>query len=481
MIFIMFVTLYTSRVVLQTLGETDFGIFNVVGGVVAMMTFLNSAMTAGFQRYLNIALGKNDIDGYHQIFKVSFAIQIIISIIALILAETVGVWFLNTYMVIPSDRLLAANIVFQSAVAIFLINIFISPFSAVIISYEKMNIYAFIGIAQTLGKLGIVFILTELNFDKLILYSILLIIVDLGVIIAYYICTKNINKELSIKPLFNKEMIHDMLGFSGWNLFGGLAHLMKGNGLNIVLNLFFGPSVNASRGIAYQVSGAATSLYTNFQMAVRPQVIKSYAIGDIKEMLQLSYMMSRFSFILMWVPTISLFFAMDFIMKIWLGNVPSLAPLFAKIVLITCTVESLATPITTIVHATGKMKKFQTICSTIILMIVPFAYIVLKLGAPPQAALYTSLVIVTIVHGVRLILLKEIITFSIRDYLKRVVTPCSIIVIASLVIPLLLYRINIHSIILILVSFVSASLLSFAIGLTRQEQMSILNKIKRII
>ena len=276
-------------------------------------------------------------------------------------------------------------------------------------------------------------------------------------------------------------MIHDMLGFSGWNLFGGLAHLMKGNGLNIVLNLFFGPSVNASRGIAYQVSGAATSLYTNFQMAVRPQVIKSYAIGDIKEMLQLSYMMSRFSFILMWVPTISLFFAMDFIMKIWLGNVPSLAPLFAKIVLITCTVESLATPITTIVHATGKMKKFQTICSTIILMIVPFAYIVLKLGAPPQAALYTSLVIVTIVHGVRLILLKEIITFSIRDYLKRVVTPCSIIVIASLVIPLLLYRINIHSIILILVSFVSASLLSFAIGLTRQEQMSILNKIKRII
>lgn len=479
MLFVMLVTLYTSRVVLQTLGETDFGIFNVVGGVVAMMSFFNSAMTSGFQRYLNFALGKNDIEGYKQIFKTSFAIQIIITIIALLLSETIGVWFLNTYMVIPQDRVFAANIVFQSAVIIFVVNIFISPFSAVIISYEKMNIFAFIGIAQTLAKLGIVFLLTSFNFDKLIFYSVLLIFVDIFVLITYYICTKHINKELSIIPLFDKSLIKSMMSFSGWNLLGSLAHLMKGNGLNIVLNLFFGPSVNAARGIAYQVSGAVTSLYSNFQMAVRPQVIKFYAIGNIKEVLRLSYMMSRLSFILMLIPTMSLIFVMDFVMKVWLdNNVPSLAPMFARIVLVTCVIESLATPLTTIVHATGKMKKFQTICSTIILMIVPIAYIVLKLGAPPQAALYTSLIIVAIVHGIRLILLKELIPFSIKEYLKAVILPCLILSISSFIIPMFLYTINTNPWILIFVTFIITSILSFFIGLTKQERYSIIQKIK---
>ena len=482
MLFIMIVTLYTSRVVLRTLGETDFGIFNVVGGVVAMMSFLNSSMTAGFQRYFNIALGEGDTARYRKVFSVAFAIQLLIISVVLLLAESVGLWFLNHVMVIPEERLFAANIVYQAAIAVIAINAFISPFTAIIISHERMTAYAAIGIVHVFAKLIIVFLLASVESDKLIAYSVLLIAVDLLVLLANVFCVRHIDGTLSARPLFDRKLLRSMMGFSVWNTFAGFGHLMKGQGLNIVLNLFFGPAVNAARGIAFQVSGAATSFYTNFQMAVRPQVMKCYAAGQMDEMIRLTYMMSRLSFSLMWIVALPLLFSTEWVMHLWLGDaVPSLAPSFARIVLLTGVVESLATPLTTVVHATGRMRTFQLVCSSIILLIVPAAYLALWLGAPPQAALWISLVIVSVVHGVRMLLLRGIVRFSARDYVRRVLLPIMVVASLSFAVSLIVASVTNNGVLRFVCSFLVAVSSSYFWIFDRRERTLLWGKIKQFL
>ncbi len=475
----MVVALYTSRVILHSLGQTDFGIFNVVGGVVAMASFINSSLISGFQRFFNIALGKNDLKGFRELFSTSITIELFLSVAILLLLETIGLWFVNTYLVFPEDRTIAANVIFQTTSFVFIINMFISPFSAVLISYERMDIYAFISIGQTVAKLIIAICLSLASVDRLILYGILLLIVDVFFLLFYIFFAKKISGFLKLKPIIIKDKIVSMLNFSGWNLLGAFAFVMKGQGLNIVLNLFFGPVVNAARGIAYQVSGAVSSFYQNFQMAVRPQIMKSYAVNDLGQMINLVYMMSKISFYLMWVLSLPLLFSMDFIMSLWLGNgYPPLASLFARIVLATCLVECLGNPISTIVHATGKMKVFQIVCSIVILLIVPIAYFVLWLGAEPQYALYVSFIMAFVTQFVRLILIEKIIDFSITDYFKNVITPILVVVSTTIIFPFLLNKCSLHPVINMSLIFMIASLSVYFFGLSQGEKKFIKNKLK---
>lgn len=484
MFLIMGVTLYTSRVILNTLGVEDYGIWNVVGGVVSMVSFLSTSIANGFQRYFNIALGKNDQDKLRSFFNTAIIIELLLIAISFVFLETAGLWFVNNKMTIPADRLEAANCVYQCSIVIFFITLIQAPYNAIIIAYERMDTFAYISIVEAVGKLGIALLLKVVLFDKLIMYSVLQTLFAVLIFSGYVYFARKCNTTLRIQRSFNKHELLEMLGFSGWNLFGSLAHMLKGNGLNIVLNLFFSPAVNAARGVAYQVSNAINSFASSFLTASRPQVIKYYAQNNYSAMNNLTFIISRYSFCLLWFFSLPIICNINFIMSLWLGEaVPELAPQFCIIVIATTIVESFAAPIATLVHASGKMKVYQIVVSSVILFIVPVAFIVLKLGAPPQAALYVSLVIVTIAHAVRLVIVRTIVPFSIREYLNKVIFPCMIVVVTSSIIPLLLrlIEVKVHDFVSILISLGCVSIAVFYIGLTKNERLLLKNKTYEIV
>ncbi len=482
MFFCLAVSLYTTRVLLNSLGVLDYGIYNVVGGVVSLMAFIQSAMANGFQRYYNIALGKDDQLGLVQLFSASIAVQIIISIFFLLLAETVGLWFLNTQLVIPNERLFAANIVYQSVVIAFLLTMVAAPYNAIIIAYEKMNLYAVVSVVNVLLKLLIAYV-AAIGGDRLILYALLSIVVQLSLTLSYKYYARKLNDRLLSRPLFDKSLIKNLTSFSGWNLFGSLAHAAKGQGLNIVLNLFFDPTINAARGVAYQVSAGIAQFYQSFQTASRPQVIKYYAQGNNEDMLKLTYKVSKFSFMLLWLIDLPLLFTAQYFITLWLGdNFPPYAPLFTNIVLVTATIECLAHPISTLVHASGIMKTFQIITSSVILLIIPFAYIVLKLGFPPESALYCSLCLAPIVQLVRLILVKRIVPLSLSKYFNEVILPALIVAAVSYAsLYVFVAIVDSSSFVVAIVGFFIAAVSIFFLGCNKSERTMLASFIKKHI
>lgn len=484
MFFIMGITLYTSRIVLNALGVVDYGIWNVVGGVVSMVSFLSTSIANGFQRFFNIALGKNDHNKLQSYFNTSVVIEVLLIVLAFVILESIGLWFVNNKMTIPDGRLVAANWVYQCSIFIFLITLIQAPFNAVIIAYERMDTFAYISIVEAIGKLGIALLIKVLLFDKLIVYSILHVLFSLVVLGGYVFFAVKCNNALRIRRYFNKMELCEMLGFSGWNLFGSLAHMLKGNGLNIVLNLFFTPAVNAARGVAYQVSTAISSFSASFLTASRPQIIKYYAQENYSAMNDLAFRISRYSFCLLWSISLPIVSNIDLIMRIWLGDgLPPLAPKFCVIVIATTLVESFAAPIATLVHASGKMKIFQIVVSSVILLIVPIAYLFLRFGASPQTALYVSLVIVTIAQVVRLLIVRRILPFSIRSYIKRVILPCVLVVALSSIIPFYLrsYVDGDKGIISIIISIVCVIVTVFFIGLTNSERSLLIRKSELLV
>lgn len=486
MFLIMVINFYAARVILAKLGVVDYGIYNVVGGLVTMMTFLNTSMASGFQRFFNIALGKDDKDEYNKLFSASIACQIILALVVLLITETVGLWLLHNKMTIPVERFVAAKRVFQCVNVIFVVTLFTSPLHAVVISIEKMNIYAVISVIHALLKLGILYLLDLFGVDRLILYGILMVSVDVIVWLFYFFSVRNNCPQLSFLPNFDWERLKKIFSFSGWNLFGSCSHMLKSQGINIVLNMFFDPAINAARGIAYQVMTGVKSFYGSFQTAARPQSMKYYARGENNQMIKLTYDISRISFMLLWIITLPLLFTIKYILDIWLRpNMPEYAPVFTQIILLTSIVEVFGPPIATIVHATGKMKKYQLVCGFTIMLIVPIAYFFLKIGYPPESAMYVSLAVLVVVHFIRLLLVKELVEFSILDYLKKCIMPCIFVGCVSLVIPLmlLLFRINnsLHPLMMFAICLLCGCASIWMIGLSKNEKNLVINKIKKKI
>ncbi len=484
MLFMMVVSLYTSRVVLDTLGVEDYGIYNVVGGIVGMFSFINGAMSTGTQRYLNFALGIGDPVQLRRIFNTCLNIHFILAIIIIFLAETIGLWFLCNQMNIPEERMNAAFWVYQFSIFTAAIMIISVPYNAVIIAHERMNIFAYISIVEVILKLLIVYLLLIGKTDRLILYAFLMLGIQIGIRILYGIYCKRHFPETEFKFVKDSGLIKEILGFTGWNLWGSCAYIAFTQGINILLNIFFGPTVNAARGVAAQVQNAVLQFSVNFQTALNPQIIKSYAQKDLAYMHKLVYSSSKFTFFLLLLLTLPILLETETILSIWLKQVPEYAVPFLRLILCISIVDAISNPLMVSATATGQVKLYQSVCGGILLAIVPIAYIVLKLGAPPTSVFIVHLIIGIITLIARLIIIQKLIHLSMNSYIKIVISRIILVGATSVIFPIIIKILLTESlfsfIIICCTSLVSTSLCIFFIGLKTNEQRFILNKISTI-
>lgn len=429
---IMLVQLYTSRVILQTLGVEDYGIYNIVGAVVVSLSFITGPLSSATQRFLSFELGKKNTGRIKDIFSMSLIVYAILSLLILILAETIGLWFLNNKMEIPPERLYAANWVFQCSILTFIINILNTPFNSAIIAYEKMSFYAYISIFEALARLAVVYFLLLTSSDKLIVYGILIVAVTLSVTTLYkFYCRKYI-KDIQIHWVKDKQLLKQLLSFSGWSMVNSIANISADQGLNMLLNIFFGVTVNAAMGIANQVSAAINQFVINFQTAFRPQIIKSYAENDIKYLYRLICRSSKFSFLLLFFVICPILFKTDFILNLWLGeNVPLYTTNFCRLILIHALIESLSAPLWIAVQATGKIKKFHLYISLLIFLNIIFSYFFLNAGFTPQFTLIIKCCLNVLCLALRLYFVNEYTNLPYSLYMKETILPIVIFSIIS--------------------------------------------------
>ena len=380
MLLLMVISLYTSRVVLKALGIEDFGIYNVVGGVVGMFAIISGSLSASITRFLNYEMGKGSTSNLNHVFCSSVTIQLILSVIILIVAETIGLWFLNEKMTIPEDRLIATNWVYQLSIFTFIINLISVPYNAVIIAHEKMSVFAYIGIFEGLSKLIIAFTISISPIDHLITYSILMCCIAIVVRLVYGGYCKSHFEECKFKLVFDNKQLKEMFAFAGWNFIGAIAGVLRDQGGNVILNLFCGPVVNAAKGISSQVNNAVIGFVTNFTIALNPQITQSYSAGDRAYMQVLMYQGAKFAYCVLFILSLPIIINAPFILKLWLGNYPDYTVSFVRLTLLLSMWESIASPMSTGLLATGKIKWYQICVGGINLLNIPFSYFFLKLG-----------------------------------------------------------------------------------------------------
>lgn len=482
MLIIMGVTLYTSRIVLEVLGFTDFGVYNVVGGVVAIFGFLNGAMSGASSRFLSYELGQKNFERLKKTFSVLLYSHLGIAVCVVILCETIGLWLLYNKMVMPENQMGVILWVFQISILSSILSIVIVPFSSVLISYEDMNVYAYVGLAEAALKLLVVYLLINMPGNKLLLYALLLLGVQVLVNIFYISFCLRKYDCCSFKVCREKSMYREIFGFVGGDLIGNISVLAQGQGLNILLNIFFGPVVNAARGITYQVQGAVQQFSNNFTTALRPQIIKLCAERQYGEMFKLVDRSSCFSFYMMWILILPILLNTDYILTLWLKSYPEHTVPFLHIVLWISLVQTLKTPRTMVFHGLGKVKLVNIVIGTMLIMTFPISYIALKLGAGPTSVFAISLVIIVISEIVSVIILKKFITFSVIEYFKSVHLRCFIVAGLSLIIPLLYsYYYNTTTfgglVLNCLVCFCSIILTVLAIGMDINTKHALLNMI----
>lgn len=441
MLFSMLVSLYTSRVVLQALGVEDYGIYNVVGGVVAMFSIVSNSLSSSVSRFLTFELGKGDTDGLKRVFSTSLSIQLVLAGIIVVLAETIGLWFLNTHMTIPANRLYAANWVFHASVLTFVINLLSVPFSASIVSHERMSAFAYIGILDVVLRLLIVLFIaySGLGFDRLIVYALLLVgVVCIMQAIYWNYCTRHF-QECQLKLSFDVDYWKEMSSFAGWNFIGCTAGLLKDQGVNILLNLFFGPIINAARGIANTVNNVLSSFAGNFMTALNPQITKSYAAGDYSYMFSLVERGSRFSYYILLLFALPMLFEADFVLTLWLNHYPSHTVNFVRLILLVTMCDILSNTLINLQNATGKIRNYQLAVGGMLLMNFPLSYICLKIGFQPESTLIVALIVAVACLFLRLLFLRKMVGLSIRRYLHKVCGNVMCVTLAAAVLPTLLY------------------------------------------
>lgn len=478
------VSLYTSRVVLESLGISDFGIYGVVGGVVTMLSFFTSSLSSSFQRFFCIELANNNISRLKELIGSAIIILSLISIIVIFISETFGLWFVRNKLVIPDDRIFQATIVFQFSLLTFIVSLFQSIFNALIISYERMNVFAYISIFDALTKVLVALSINLFSDNKLIYYSAFVFLSSFFSLLIYYWFCRRSYELSNIKLRFNKPIFFDVFKFSGWTLLGTFSNMLKNNGMNILLNIFYGPIINAARGISYQIYTAISSFTSSFQVAFTPQITKSYAHNDFEYLQKLILSSSKLSYYLMLVLSVPIFVDTNFILYLWLGNdIPSHTASFTQLVVLTGLIECLSPPIVNVLYANGRIRTFQIMISIIIMLVLPLSYFLLKQNYSPESALIVSLLLTILAHCVRLYFLKRCMPFKIFKYFKEIIIPIILFTTFILLVPICISN-KYHSIgNYIFTIFVVELILILGIyicGLRIDERHFIINKFKSI-
>lgn len=415
------VNLYTVRFIWQVLGVDDYGIYNVVGGIVMMFSFLISAMVASSQRFLSFELGRKDEHRINKVFCISLTVHFMLAVVVLVLAESIGLWFLNNKLNIPAQRIYAANWVYQCSIIAFLVTIVSVPYNACIVAHEHMKIYGYFGVLEVLLKLVIVFLLIFIGGDKLIVYSMLVLAVAVLMRVLYQIyCHRHFN-ECRFHRVSDRHLMRDMFSFAGWSFIGNLGFSVRDQGINIILNLFFNVAINASKGIAGQIGATINGFAANFQMALNPQITKRYASGDTEGMMNLVFQGCKYSVLLMTFIIVPLIVAAEQILTLWLGEVAPYTVGFLQLTLCMVLVESIINPITTALQATGHIRNFQIIISIIMLLNLPLSWFWLKLDANPYIVMIVCIIMSVIGVIARLMLLHGLVSYSYRRYFTEVI------------------------------------------------------------
>lgn len=480
MLFVMAVGLYTVRAILDILGVVDYGLYNVVGGVVTMFAFMNRTLSTSSQRYFSIELARGDKERLSKWFCLNITTFLTIGIIIAVFLETMGLWFVNTHMTIPSERLFAANVVYQLSIISFLFHIVSIPYLALVVAHEKMNVFAYVGILEALGRLVIVFILMMSSFDNLIIYGILILLLSVSVSMAYMVYCWKHYPESKYYWYWNTVEMKELLGFSGWHFLGTFSTSCRSQGINILLNLFFNPAVNAARAVAFQVNMHILQLSTNFFTAIKPQIYKSYAKKEYEDLFRLMMRASIISAFLISIIAFPIIANTNYILGLWLKEVPNYTVLFTQLALINGLIDASDAPLIAAALATGKIRKYMIIVSAIILANVPISYIALKLGGNPTITLYISIFLSCISVVVRAYLLKGLMNFPWIKYLILMgkLTIVTLILLAVIIYIPYNYKVNFIGFVSTSVLIVIATLLLYGMVLERSDRQFVVLFVK---
>lgn len=483
MLLTMAVGLYTSRVVLQTLGVENFGIYNVVGGVVAMFSVLSGSLSAAISRFLTFELGKNDQKKLNRVFSSAVTIQLCLALIIVVLVESVGFWFLNNKMSIPAERIYAANWVFQLSLVTFCINLVSVPYNAAIIAHEKMSAFAYVSILEALGKLVVAWGIVVSPIDRLIFYAVLMCCVALIIRTVYgWYCKKHF-EECSVRFIFDSDLVKQMFSFAGWNFIGASSAVLRDQGGNVLINIFCGPTVNAARGIAVQVNNAVSQFVNNFMMALNPQITKSYASENREYMMTLIFQGARLSFFLMLFLSLPILLNTEYILSVWLKFVPEYTIVFVQLSLIFVMSESISAPLITAMLATGNIRNYQIVVGGIQLLNLPTSYILLRNGYGPEAVLFVAILLSQCCLIARLIMLKKMIALDILGYIKSVYLKVLYTTIIAVLVPYFIKIYLVYSnsfcyaVVFGLGCILWGTLVIIALGCTTNERMMLKNKV----
>lgn len=443
MLFSMVVSLYTSRVVLSTLGVEDFGIYNVVGGFVSMFSLLSGSLSAAVSRFITFELGRGDKESLKRVFSTSIFVHIGLTLLVLVVAETVGLWFVNNKMTIPSERMVAANWVFQCSILSFILGLLSIPYNAAIVAHERMGTFAYIGILEVILRLGIVLFITfiPIAFDKLIVYSLLLVVLSALTWILYVSYSHRNFIECRSRLNFDMNCWKEMSSFAGWNFIGSSSAVLRDHGVNILLNLFFGPILNAARGIATTVNGAICAFVNNFMTALKPQITKSYASGDFPFLFSLIERGARFSFYIILFLALPVLLEADFVMALWLKQYPDHTINFVRLIILFSMCEMISNPLITLQLATGKIRNYQIAVGGMQMMSFPLSYICLVVGMPPESTLMVAIVVSLCCLLLRLVFLRKMVPkFSVQRYCQRVCMKVVVVTVCAALLPSFIHQ-----------------------------------------
>lgn len=483
MIVMLILGFFTARVVFNTLGASDYGLYNVVGGIIVVLASINGTLTSGTQRFLTYTLGEEDDNKQKKVFSTALVLHLLLALIIFILGETIGLWFLIEKLNVPEGRETAAFWVYQFSILSTMVSVVQIPYSASLIAHERMNIYAYMSIYDVVAKLLIIYLIQVTTGDKLIFYGGLVLVIHMTSILINNIYCRYHFHECRQRPRLDKTVFKEMIGFTGWNIIGTMAVPLQNQGLNILLNIFFSTIVNAARGVAVRVNSLVMQFVQNYQVAVNPQIVKLYASGNTREMTSLVLNNSKFAGFLMLIIAVPVFVEMEFVLNIWLGDYPQYTVEFSRIILIQSLIQTLTRPTITALHAVGKIKGANLTGGTILLLIVPISYLLLKLGIGPVIVFTVNLLPWVFETLIVLLFLKRYIKFPVGEFYKKVyasVFPISLILIA---IPFMFHYFLpfqgwLRFFIVSIISVISSCIVIFYLGLNKELRRTVVNKIK---